>query len=77
MFGHPEDEIVQDAVWVSNTVLNERRSHHGDFCPGHHALHNVFGAMDAAGNGQARPDGTAENRDPMQAQWELTGIAED
>lgn len=31
---HPADEIVQDAVRVPSTVLNERRSHHGNLRSG-------------------------------------------
>lgn len=77
MVGHPAHEILQKAVWVPDTVLNERRSHHGNLCPGHHALHNVFGTVDTACDCQTWPDGTVENRDPMQAQWKLAGIAQD
>ena len=77
VLGRPVGEVVQDATWVPDTVFNEGRSHHRNLRPGHHALYNILGTVDAACDCQTWPYGTVENRNPVQAQGELARVTED
>ena len=74
VLGRPVGEVVQDATRVPDTVLNQRRSHHRNLRPGHHALYNILGTVDAACDCQTWPYGTVENRNPVQAQGELARV---
>jgi len=74
---HPIEQVLADVVEVADAVLEQGGSHHGNLGPGHHRLEHVHGGVNAAGDGDVALHQRRDDGDPVQAQQQFIGGAED
>ena len=76
MLFHPTVQIVEHAMDVSNSILQECRSHHRDIRARHHGFQDIDRAVYAPGDRQARPNVAVDDRHPMQPREQLMRLAQ-